>query len=194
MNLVLRFILTIVCILAPALSIGQTAEMPAPNMFNVGEKWEWRRIDSRTKLEEGKFLRKVVKVDGILLFSDGVRNRQISKDFLGDVEAKPFRVWPLAVGKKWEYEENWKRDDGVSGNTKQNVEVTAYEEVEVPAGKFMAYKIEHKGWYNREGGRSGKQNDVYWYAPDVKAHVKRTRDDGYNLWTQELTSYEKAGQ
>lgn len=192
MNFVTRFVAAIICISASAISQAQTAEIPDLSSFNVGDKWEWRRIDNRTKQEEGKFSRAIVKVDGILLFSDGKTNRQISEDFIGKASTKPWRVWPLELRKKWEYDEDWTRDDGVSGNTKQNVEVVAYEEVTVPAGKFMAFKIEHKGWYRRNGGGSGKQNDVYWYAPDAKANVKRTRDDGHNLWTQELVSYEKA--
>ncbi len=192
MNSVTQCVAAIICLSLSAISQAQTAEMPIPSSFNVGDKWEWRRIDNRTKQEEGKFSRTVVKIDGILQFSDGAKNHQISQEFLGKPSTKPWRVWPLAIGKKWEYEEDWTRDDGATGNTKQNVEVVAYEEVTVPAGKFMAFKIEYKGWYRRNGGRSGKQNDTYWYAPDAKANVKRTRDDGHNMYTQELVIYTKA--
>jgi len=191
MNSVTRFVAAIICLSVPAISQAQTAEIPALSSFNVGDKWEWRRIDDRTKQEEGRFSRTVVKIDGILQFSNGIRNRQISEDFLGIPSAKPWRVWPLEVGKKWAYESDWTRADGVTGNTQQDVAVVAHEEVTVPAGKFMAFKIEHRGYYRNSRGSNGRQNDTFWYAPDAKANVKLTRDDGYNLYTQELVSYKK---
>jgi len=66
--------------------------------------------------------------------------------------------------------------------------VVAYEEVTVPAGKFMAFKIEHRGWFRNSRGSSGIQKDTYWYAPDAKADVKHIRDDEYNMYTRELIS------
>jgi hypothetical protein len=80
----------------------------------------------------------------------------------------------------------------VTGNTKQDAEVVAYEEVSTPAGKFMAYKIEYRGFFKNSNGRNGKQNDTYWYAPEVNADIKRVRDDGINLNTRELTAYQRA--
>ena len=82
--------------------------------------------------------------------------------------------------------------DGVTGNTKQNAEVVAYEEVSTPAGKFMAYKIEYRGFFKSSNGRNGKQNDTYWYSPEVSADVKRVRDDSFNMYTRELTVYKRA--
>jgi hypothetical protein len=176
----------------PLMSHAQIAEIPAITTFNVGDKWEWRRLDNRTNVEEGRSTRTVVKVDGILKFSSERGNRQISQDFLGKPSVKPWRVWPLEVGKKWEYEEDWLSKSGTPGNTQQNVEVVGYEEITVPAGKFMAFKIEHKGWYRRNGGSGGKQTEVYWYAPEAKTNVKRTFDDGYDSWTEELLIYKRA--
>ena len=87
---------------------------------------------------------------------------------------------------------DWSRPDGVTGNTRQNAEVVAYEEVSTPAGKFMAYKIEHRGYFSTSRGRNGKQNDTYWYAPEVSADIKRVRDDSFNMYTRELTTYKRA--
>lgn len=191
MKSVTRLLAVVVCLVAPATALAQKAEMPTPAAFNVGDTWEWRQVDNRTKLEEGKRTRTVVKDDGVLRFS-GERGRfQISAAFLGRPLQKPWRVWPLEVGKKWAYEEDWTRDDGVTGDTKQDAAVVAYEEVTVPAGKFMAFKIEHRGWYRTSRGGSGKQHDTYWYAPDVNADVKHIRDDGWNMYTRELITYKR---
>jgi hypothetical protein len=67
--------------------------------------------------------------------------------------------------------------------------VAAYEEVVVPAGKFMAYRIEHQGTYRSARGSGGRQHDTYWYAPDARTDVKHLRDDGSNKYTRELITY-----
>ena len=174
-----------------ATALAQKAEMPAPTAFNVGDTWVWRQVDKRTKLEEGKRTRTVVKVDGVLKFSGERGNFQLSRAFLGKLSSKPWRVWPLEVGKKWVYEEDWTRADGVTGNTKQDAAVVAYEEVTVPAGKFMAFKIEYRGWFRNSKGSSGKQNETFWYAPDANADVKHIYDDDYDMYTRELISYKR---
>ena len=191
MNYVFRLLAVTVVLASPAISQAQKAEMPTPATFGVGDTWVWRQVDNRTKLEEGQRTRTVVIVDGILRFSDGRRNSQISSSFIGNPSRKPWRVWPLELGKKWTYEEDWTRSDGVTGNTQQDAEVVAYEEVIVPAGKFMAFKINYRGWYRNSQGGSGKQNDTFWYAPDANADVKHIRDDGYNMYTRELTNYKR---
>lgn len=191
MKSVTRLLAVVACLVATATAQAQKAEMPAATAFNVGDTWEWRQVDSRTKLEEGKRTRTVVKDDDVLKFSGEGGNLELSAAFLGIPLQKPWRVWPLEVGKKWAYEEDWTRADGVTGNTQQDAAVVAYEEVSVPAGKFMAFKIEHRGWYQNSRGRNGHQNDTFWYAPDVTADVKHIRDDGFNKYTRELISYKR---
>jgi len=180
---------------APVSVMAQKAEMPEPKDFMAGDTWEWRRMDNRTNVEEGRFSRSVVNQRGILEFqSERGTFYQFSNAFLGNPrQKKPWRTWPLEIGKEWEYEEDW-IDGNRSGNTVQDAKVVAYEEVSVPAGKFMAFKIEYKGYYRNSQGGSGRQADTYWYAPDVKADVKSVRDDGYNNWRRELVVYKRAPQ
>jgi hypothetical protein len=169
---------------------AQEAPMPSPDSFRKGDRWEWRQVDTRTQLEEGKRTRTVEEVDGVLKFSENGRHIAVSFPYLGPPGVKkPWRVWPLRVGASWQYDEDWTRPDGVTGNTKADVAVTAYEEVSVPAGKFMAFKIELKGFYRNARGGHGQQKDTFWYAPSAAADVKLMRDDGHNMWTRELTSY-----
>lgn len=194
MNSLLR-LLAVVCIAGPAISHAQKAEMPAPTTFNVGDTWEWRQIDNRTKTEGAKRSRIAVKVDGDLLFSNGTDSSQIAHAFLGEPASKPWRVWPLEVGKKWVSDREWVRADGYKGNTRQSAEVVAYEEVTVPAGKFMAFKIEYRGSYRVygvQGIQGARQTDTFWYAPDAYADVKHVLDDGYNNYTRELVSFKRA--
>ncbi|MDD2609164.1 MAG: hypothetical protein PHX60_05640 [Giesbergeria sp.] len=175
----------------PLLAAAQVAEMPAPEAFKPGDQWVWRQIDNRTKLEEGKPTRTVVLNDGILNFSYGNSQTKILDGLIGRPATQQWRQWPLEVGKKWTHNEDWRRADGVTGNTQAQVEVTAYEEVDVPAGKFMAFKIEHKGFFNNSRGNRGQQIDTFWYAPEALADVKLIRNDGYNMYTRELMSYKR---
>lgn len=190
-----RTIILGACLLIPPLAYSQKVDMPEPSAFTSGETWEWRQVDIRTKMEERRLTRTVADVDGVLQFTfSGDSNQPIAKYLVHsgyEVSSEPWRSWPLEIGKKWTFKADWKRADGMTGTTKQDVEVLAYEEVTVPAGKFMAYKIEHRGFYNNSRGYNGRQNDTFWYSPEARADVRHDRDDGYNLYTRELLSYPK---
>ena len=192
-----RLVSLLACALAPCLAHAQTAELPNPGDFHAGDSWEWRQVDTRTRQTETKVVRSVVVANASApQFFDGVARTDIAWALTyGDRDEqtqKPWRAWPLSVGKKWVYDGRWRRADGVTGTTQQDVEVVAYEEVAVPAGKFMAFKIEHRGFYRNANGASGKQLDTYWYAPEARCDVRHDRFDGFNSYTQELTSYRPA--
>ena len=108
--------------------------------------------------------------------------------FLAQVQPHNGRfAWPLEVGNKWRTTQRWV-DHVVhpswSGEYSTDFEVLAYEEVEVPAGRFMAFKV----GTTKTPGDDGYEN--IWYAPDVGSFVKimwgRTKDTGYGrlegLW------------
>jgi hypothetical protein len=178
----------------PSMASAQTAEMPTANDFAAGETWEFRRVDALTKLEEARTTATAIKTDTGMAFSidgktDPVESRMVNGGYTS--APKPWRVWPLAVGKRWEFEGTWARADGVTGSSEQKVAVTAYEEVTVPAGKFMAFKIEHRGYFKNSSGNTGRQDDTYWYAPEAKADVKQERKSGRPVWISELTSYKR---
>lgn len=175
-------------------ALAQRAELPAPAAFNVGDRWQWQQVDNRTKAVEGGRTRTVIDEGGVMrfAFSDGA-SRPLSDVFIGNPSKQPWRVWPLEVGKKWTFDEDWTRADGATGNTNQDVEVVAYEDVTVPAGTYKAFRIEYKGRYTNYRARSGgAQMDTYWYAPEVLADVKHVRDDGRNMYTRELVTYTRA--
>lgn len=108
-------------------------------------------------------------------------------------DEKPFRKWPLKVGAKWEYEESWTSDDGTTGHTKQNVEVVAFEKITVPGGSYSAFKIVHRGAFKNARGSSA-MNDIYWYAPEMKADVKHVNESGGQTYTSVLVKYSKGLQ
>ena len=91
--------------------------------------------------------------------------------------------WPLEVGKSWRTKYFW--TDKVihpdwSGPGWQDWTVVAWEEVTVPAGTFMAYKVVRtKGNWET----STEDVDIQWYAPELQTAIKsiwhRSPNDGY---------------
>ena len=104
--------------------------------------------------------------------------------------------WPLEVGKTWRTRYFW--TDKVlhpdwSGSSWQDWAVVAWEEVTVPAGTFMAYKVVRtKGSWET----ASEDVDIQWYAPELQTAIKsvwhRSPNDGYggaeHMW--ELVSYD----
>ena len=79
--------------------------------------------------------------------------------------------WPLEVGKTWRFQRTW--TDNVnpqwSGPGWEEFTVVAWEEVTVPAGTFMAYKVVRTktSWQTRS-----EENNIIWYAPEFGGSVK----------------------
>ena len=105
--------------------------------------------------------------------------------------------WPLQVGDSWRARYQW-IDKAVnpewSGRGWQRFSVVAWEEVTVPAGTFMAYKVART---NGDWDTVKEENYVIWYAPEPGLIVKliNTRsprngygasDQGWELVTHDL--------
>ncbi len=89
-------------------------------------------------------------------------------------------AWPLQVGSKWRWHARWSdyavRPD-FSGPDWTDYEVKAYEEVKVPAGTFMAYRVEIvRTQYE-------SHTETAWFAPEIGQVIKgawsRTSKNGY---------------
>ncbi len=159
--------------------------------FKIGEKlmWKWKRSVEGEIRAEGEDLKEVVAFKGTLGFSYGVDTVLVSSTLNQEQSSTPFRDWPLEVGKKWKYEDEWENNEGTTGKTSQDVEITSFEELQVVAGKFMAYKIEYKGLVTNSRGFKGEMNDTWWYSPELKTYIKHKNDDGYGIYVNELINY-----
>lgn len=84
--------------------------------------------------------------------------------------------WPIWVGKAWSGTVNYgetprveKAPDGslrrLSGTRAFTTSVDAYEDVNVPAGTFKAFRIQMR-WDDR------RTATLYWYAPEIQLFVK----------------------
>ena len=167
--------------------------MPTAAELRVGDEWVWRTVDDKTRQETSRSKRSVVQ-DGNTLKIATNGSAQTLESFYTGVKSsadKPSRHWPLEVGKKWTQDYEWKRADGVSGRSKAEITVVGQEEVEVPAGKFMTFKIERKGTYSNSKGGNGREYITFWYAPDAFVDVKRHYDDGVYTNTSDLISFKR---
>lgn len=199
MKLSIYILRVLLCLSTISAANAQKSEAPQISAMKVGDTWEWAVLDTYSKAEQSKFTKTIVNVDGVLKLNDSRLDdkhaRPLDKIISGEQKSSwnPWHVWPLEVGKKWRYEHEWIRArDGVAGNSKQDVEVVAYEEIVVPAGKFMAYKIEQRGYYTNYRGDNGKQDTTYWYVPELLSDVKyiqNIKSKPAALW--ELVSYKR---
>lgn len=179
-------------------ALAQTADMPKPEDFKPGDQWVWRQVDNLTNLETGQRMRTVVQKGDEQKFSNGQSSSPIQAAYMGNKFKTSWRQWPLAVGKQWEYRQEKETADG-SDHITTDVTVAAYEEVTVPAGKFMAFRIEYRGFHMMSragrGDYKGRYNETYWYAPEVMADVKIVHDaagkQATNQWTRELMAFQR---
>lgn len=169
-------------------------QQPTLADYTVGEKWVWKYKGVNTEGEvrsDGKDTREIVSFDGGLGMTIGKDTIPVTEIVKPDESETPKYDWPLEVGKKWKYENNWTSQDGTTGNQSQTAEVLSYKEETVEAGTFMAYTIEYTGKTSNSRGYSADEKEVWLYAPAVKNFIKLTQNQGDFRYVEELIEYSK---
>ena len=100
---------------------------------------------------------------------------------------------PLAIGQTVAFGWHWQ---GKSAGSSKRFEgqVTGWEDLQLPAGKFNAAKVEGTLTYREDGQILGAARETFWYAPAVSQLVKvvrdgRTPDEGSTRIVAELAEY-----
>ena len=171
-----------------------TTQQPTLADYQVGEKWVWKYKGVSTEGEvrsDGEDTREIVSADGVLGMTIGNDTVPVTDIVKPDESETPKYDWPLKVGKKWKYENNWTSQDGTTGNQSQDVEVLSYQEETVEAGTFMAYTIKYTGKISNSRGYSANEEEVWLYAPEIKNFIKLTQTQGDFLYVEELIEYSK---
>jgi len=169
-------------------------QQPTLADYQVGEKWVWKYKGVTTEGEvrsDGEDTRKIVSIDGALGMTIGKDTIPLTEIVKKDESNTPKYAWPLQVGKKWKYENNWTSQDGTTGNQSQNAEILSYQEETVEAGTFMAYTIKYTGKTTNSRGYNANEEEVWLYAPEVKNFIKLTQTQGDFLYVEELIEYSK---
>ena len=169
-------------------------EQPTLADYQVGEKWIWKYKGVTTTGEvrsDGTDTRTIVSTNGVLGMTIGKDTIPLSDIVKPEESETPKYDWPLEVGKKWKYENNWTSQDGTTGSQSQDAEVLSYQEETVKAGTFMAYRIQYTGKTTNSRGYSADEKEVWLYAPEVKTFIKLTQDQGDFHYVEELIEYSK---
>ena len=173
---------------------SSTTYQPIQSDYQVGEKWVWKFKGVTTEGEvrsDGKDTREIVNTDGVLGMTIGKDTIPVTDIVKPEKSETPKYNWPLEVGKKWKYENNWTSQDGTTGNQSQDAEILSYQEETVEAGTFMAYTIEYTGKTTNSRGYSANEKEVWLYAPAIKNFIKLTQNQGDFLYVEELIEYSK---
>ena len=100
---------------------------------------------------------------------------------------------PLAVGQPVAFDWHWQ---GRSASSVKRFEgqVTGWEELQLPAGKLRAAKVEGVLSYREDGQFRAGAHETFWYAPDVSQVVRivrdgRTPDEASTRIVAELADY-----
>ena len=168
-------------------------------VWKLGEKWTYKNVTGViwtkevVEVTEDLFITKTTGIKPLF----GYDKKTLKCTFIIEDGKKvkntdPFRGFfdfPIFVGKKWSYP---------SKSTPNENKVEGVEEIIVPAGSFMAYKI----YYVQKRKEPSPRPDMpaegwqrYWFSPEVKNYVKREIeksgfwDDVKGLYDAELISY-----
>lgn len=184
-------------ILGTLLTTGAVAEtdlsqQPTLADYKDGEKWVWKYkgVTGAGEIRsEGKDTKKIITENGVLKMVTQHKTILLA-DIVKPVMSKtPRYSWPLQVGKKWTFEQNWKSEDGTEGSTIQDAEILSFKEEVVQAGTFMAYTIKYKGKITNSKGYSADTEDIHLYAPRLKTFIKLTQIQNDFLYIEELVNY-----
>ena len=162
--------------------------------YQIGETWVWKYKGVTTEGEvrsDGTDKRMIVQMNeglGMTISNDTIPLADIVKP---DESETPKYDWPLEVGKKWKYENNWTSQDGTTGTQSHQAEVLSYQEETVEAGTFMAYTIKYTGKTTNSRGYNADEEEIWLYAPEVKTFIKLTQSQGDFLYVEELIEYSK---
>ncbi|KJD34515.1 hypothetical protein PK35_01620 [Tamlana nanhaiensis] len=192
-----RFIILFVLIILSACNHktkSRAYQQPTLTDYTIGEKWVWKYKGVTTEGEvrsNGTDTREIVDFKGNLGITIGKDTIPVTEIVKPEESKTPKYDWPLKVGKKWKYENNWTSQDGTTGKQSQNAEVLSYQEETVEAGTFMAYTIKYTGKTTNSRGYSADETEIWLYAPDVKNFIKLTQNQGDFHYVEELIEYSK---
>lgn len=209
---------TLFCLLSAATAVAQSPpqSVDGPGV-RVGDTWIYNKIDGAKGTLDYVSVNTVVKVerDSIEMSSTSLDGRNVAKIFrtsefnLVRIDSPGYRSsalpyypsysFPLQVGKTWkrkvELANSAKSDTTVKAELESRV--AGWEMVTVPAGNFLALRIETKGTYrgsNFDGAWYGEIEDTLWYSPDARNAVRYVYKDTsggtpYNHEIHELVRY-----
>jgi len=180
--------------------------VPKPEV-KVDDRWVYRATDRRRKppisvyeirvtFVDSRVIHAVVEQQGRRRETDATWtpewNTVVAVDEgVVEVEQGMFQ-FPLAPGR--EYRAAWEirrpRAGAFHVRHERKVTVVGWEDIEVPAGKFRALKVQADGHFRRyDRLASDEARNTFWYVPQVKRWVKHVYQDVRLEVVEELYFY-----
>jgi hypothetical protein len=181
-----------------------TVQKPA---VKVDDRWVYRSTDRRMKppasvyeirvsFVDSRAIHAVIERQGSRKESDATWTSEWNAVVLPDegvveVEKGLFQ-FPLSPGRHYAAAWDMRRPRAGAFHVRHEREVTVlgWEDVEVPAGRFRALKVQADGHFRRlDRPASDKAFNTYWYVPRVKRWVKHVYHDATLEVVEELYFY-----
>lgn len=160
--------------------------------LQVGDQWTFRRIDLWTKQEPFRFKLEVTRVeeDDLRLTRTRWKSDDIDEDgrqtkLRADRATWTFKdrtivegqivnlLFPLEIGKKWDYKYAHLIDGAIKVYQDCEARVERWEDVVLPAGTFKAIKVSHACTWRNTARWGGRSTSTLWYVPGLRQVVQR---------------------
>ena len=196
-------------VFVPAIVYAQE-RVEAP-VWNTGDKWVFDRggpmevVGCDANCFSVRFSGGIFRKDasGIAVFDRSTLNVKYTeekdqrKDYW-DLRKKILN-FPLTLGKQWRDSVQYDAQQQMNRyavEIPETFRVLGWEEVQVPAGKFKAIKLEYKcesKWRSGMGWITDFESTAwYWYSPEVKNFVKCQYEKGYTEPIDQVGKYESS--
>jgi len=151
--------------------------------YSLGDTATYRNTDLLTDIEGESSRLKVTRVD-MDLDRIELNNGKFIIDSMGNYLRTPgggesdvpqqFNPAELQLGKAWTA--GWKQSSPRQGEevVTLDLRIAAFEKVRVPAGEFMAFRIEIRGWHRRNRGYFKREQRI-WLVPGINFAIKEER-------------------
>jgi len=170
------------------------AELPA---YTLGE--EWFRSDGAyelVRIEHGRYIFLAAEDREIQLTTELAMARAQRGASVMEFDPPPKLTWPLEVGASGSSQGTWRNPSNPGGRPATFAwGVDAYEDLQVPAGSFKAFRIHLTIGWTAGRGRGHQERSfqfTFWYAPEARRYVK-ARGERPGPLDFELTGLDRSG-
>lgn len=177
---------------APAIST-----VPSAPRWRPGDRWVYGWTSGTESGVKTLEVLEITEINGVTFYRlrDGDREVFWTLDLRwaattegGRVAARmrppqPWFTWPLEVGRTWTHRGAYEDRSG-KAEFSDTFSVVAREAVEVPAGRFDAFKIVRQ--------TERRDSDQYWYAPEVRFYVRWIGRRGDTQFEEQLREHQPA--
>lgn len=171
---------------------------PGADRYKVGDQWDTRLVDHLARSAVQDRRARVTAIEGPRVIVNGGQLvlDQMGSTIVNDTGRKDpgvlFVPAQLQVGKRWRADfDNHPPGGGPPSRSYYDLHVAALDDIEVPAGRFRAFRIEGRGEALRANG-GARLETTYWIDPQTMWGVRTVLrlTDQRRDWPERYTTSE----